>query len=194
MNLAGETKGTLDLYGAEPGKNTFANNCLLARRLVERGVRCVQVYHTDWDHHSRIEVGMKQLCGEVDRPSAALVKDLKRRGLLKDTLVIWGGEFGRTPFSDSQPGEVTEKFLGRNHHIEAYATWLSGGGVKGGQTIGETDDIGFYPVEDPVSVHDLHATMLHLLGLDHTRLTVRFQGRDFRLTDVEGTVVKKLLE
>lgn len=193
MNISSETKETLNLYGAEPGKNTFANNCLLARRLVERGVRCVQVYHTDWDHHGRIEAGLTKICREVDRPSAALVKDLKRRGLLDQTLVIWGGEFGRTALSDSPGGETDPDSIGRNHHIDAYATWLAGGGIKGGQTIGKTDDIGFSIVEDEVQVHDLHATMLHLFGLDHTRLTFRFQGRDFRLTDVAGNVVKKLL-
>jgi hypothetical protein len=190
MNLAGETKETLDLYGAEPGKNSFANNCLLARRLVERGVRCVQVYHTDWDHHTGIQNNLPQRCREIDRASAALIQDLNRRGLLERTLVICGGEFGRTPISDGEIGAA----IGRNHHIEAYSTWLAGGGVKGGQVIGETDDIGFSPVADPVEVHDLHATILHLLGLDHTRLTYRFQGRDFRLTDISGHVVKKLLD
>jgi hypothetical protein len=189
MNLKGEPEETLTAYGAEPGKNSFANNCLLARRLVERGVRCVQVYHTDWDHHTGLEKGMEARCREVDRASAALVRDLKQRGLLGHTLVVWGGEFGRTPLSDGTPGQA----IGRNHHIDAYSTWLAGGGVKGGQTIGETDDIGFSAVEDPVHVHDLHATILHLMGIDHTKLTWRFQGRDFRLTDVAGNVVKKVL-
>lgn len=189
MNLAGESPESLALYGAEPGKNSFANNCLLARRLVERGVRCVQVYHTDWDHHQGIATSLEKVCREVDRASAALVRDLKQRGLLKDTLVVWGGEFGRTPLSDGEKGTA----VGRNHHIDAYSTWLAGGGVRGGQTIGQTDDIGFYAVEDPVHVHDLHATLLHLLGLEHTKLTYRFQGRDFRLTDVAGKVVTKLL-
>jgi hypothetical protein len=189
IDFGSETKETLALYGAEPGKNTFANNVLLARRLVERGVRCVQVYHTDWDHHSGLEAGMKQRCREVDQGSAALVMDLKRRGLLENTVVIWGGEFGRTPLSDGEPG----KTLGRNHHIDAYTTWFAGGGVKGGQTIGQTDDIGFSVTEDPVEVHDLHATMLHLMGLDHTKLTYKFQGRNFRLTDVAGNVVRKLV-
>ncbi|MEZ5356919.1 MAG: DUF1501 domain-containing protein [Bryobacteraceae bacterium] len=189
MNLAGESKDTLEMYGAEPGKNSFANNCLLARRLIERGVRCVQVYHTDWDHHTNLKTSLPQRCGEVDRPSAALVRDLKQRGLLNQTLVIWGGEFGRTPISDGDAGAA----IGRNHHIDAYSTWLAGGGIKGGQVIGETDDIGFSPVQDVVEVHDLHATMLHLLGLNHTKLTYRFQGRDFRLTDVHGKVVRQLL-
>lgn len=189
MNLSGEKKETLEMYGAEPGKNSFANNCLLARRLVERGVRCVQVYHTDWDHHSGLENGMKARCAEVDRASSALVKDLKRVGLLDDVLVVWGGEFGRTPLSDGVAGQP----IGRNHHIDAYSTWLAGGGVKGGRCIGVTDDIGFHAVQDPVHVHDLHATILHLMGLDHTKLTYKFQGRQFRLTDVAGTVVKQLI-
>jgi len=189
MNLAGESKEVLDLYGATPGRSSFANNCLLARRLVERGVRCVQVYHTDWDHHSGLANSMEKMCKEVDRASAALVKDLKRTGLLNQTLVVWGGEFGRTPLSDGEKGQA----VGRNHHIDAYSTWLAGGGIKGGQTIGETDDIGFSAVEDPVHVHDLHATILHQLGLEHTKLTFRFQGRDFRLTDVAGHVVRKLV-
>jgi hypothetical protein len=189
MDIASESKETLELYGAEPGKNSFANNCLLARRLVERGVRCVQVYHTDWDHHTNLTQNLERVCPEVDRPSAALVRDLKRRGLLDQTLVIWGGEFGRTPLSDGTPGSQ----IGRNHHIDAYTTWLAGGGVRGGQTYGRTDDIGFSTVEQPVHVHDLHATILHLLGLHHTKLTFRFQGRDFRLTDVAGRVLKDLL-
>lgn len=189
MNLAGESPETVALYGAEPGKNSFANNCLLATRLVERGVRCVQVYHTDWDHHTGLEKGLEVRCREVDRASAALVIDLKRRGLLGRTLVVWGGEFGRTPLSDGTPGQP----IGRNHHIDAYSTWLAGGGIKGGQTIGTTDEIGFSTVEDPVHVHDLHATILHLMGLDHKRLTWKFQGRNFRLTDVAGQVISKLL-
>ncbi len=189
MDVSSESKETLALYGAEPGKNSFANNCLLARRLVERGVRCVQVYHTDWDHHSNLKQGIEKVTREVDRPSAALVKDLKRLGLLDQTIVVWGGEFGRTPLSDGVPGAQ----IGRNHHIDAYATWLAGGGVVGGQTVGQTDDIGFHAVENPVPVHDLHATLLHLLGLEHTKLTYRFQGRNFRLTDVAGKVVTALI-
>jgi len=191
IDLSKETKETLDLYGAEPGKSTFANNCLLARRLIERGVRFVQLYHTDWDHHggpgADLEKSLESVAREVDRPCAALVTDLKRRGLLEDTLVIWGGEFGRTPM-----GEQRES-TGRNHHIDAFTIWLAGGGIKGGQTLGETDEFGFAPVSDRVHVHDLHATLLHLLGLDHKRLTFRFQGRDFRLTDVHGEVVTKLI-
>ena len=188
MDLAGESKETLDLYGAVPGQAGFGANCLLARRLIERGVRCVQVYHTDWDHHNNIESSLDKMCPEVDRGSAGLILDLKRRGLLDNTLVVWGGEFGRTPMSQQQ-----EKSPGRNHHIDAYTVWMAGGGVKGGQTIGETDEMGFQPVADSIHVHDLHATILHLFGLDHTKLTYRFQGRDFRLTDVAGNVVAKLV-
>jgi hypothetical protein len=191
IDLAGETSETLACYGAEPGKPSFANNCLLARRLVERGVRFVQLYHTDWDHHGSpgqdLESNLDTVCRDVDQPCAALIKDLKRRGLLDQTLVIWGGEFGRTPM-----GEMRES-LGRNHHIDAYTMWMAGAGLKPGITVGVTDDFGFAPVEDRVHVHDLQATILHLLGLDHTKLTYRFQGRDFRLTDVDGQVVTKLL-
>ncbi|HUY32430.1 MAG TPA: DUF1501 domain-containing protein [Pirellulales bacterium] len=191
MDFSGESAETLAEYGAEPGKASFANNCLLARRLVERGVRFVQLYHTDWDHHGNVDTHLGQplddRCREVDSPAAALLKDLKQRGLLDETLVIWGGEFGRTPM-----GEPRDQ-MGRDHHIDGYSVWLAGGGVKGGQTIGATDELGFYAVEDRVHVHDMQATVLHLLGLDHTKLTYRFQGRNFRLTDVAGEVVKKML-
>ena len=192
MNLAGESKETLDSYGIkEAGKPSFARNCLLARRLVERGVRFVQLYHTDWDHHGNpgTELGksLDERCQETDQPAAALVRDLKQRGLLNDTLVVWGGEFGRTP-----QGEARDS-LGRDHHLEAFTMWLAGGGVKPGQSIGQTDEIGYYVTEDQVHVHDLQATILHLLGLDHKRLTFRFQGRDYRLTDVGGNVVEKIL-
>ena len=192
MDLQGETKETLDLYGAEPGKHSFANNCLLARRLVERGVRFVQLYHTDWDHHGNagfeLVKSLEERCRETDQGCAALIKDLKQRGLLDQTIVVWGGEFGRTP-----QGEDREKLLGRDHHIEAYTMWLAGGGIKTGQTIGATDEIGYYTTEDKVHVHDLQATILHLLGIDHLKLTYKFQGRNFRLTDVHGNVVPKLL-
>jgi len=191
IDLGRESQRTLRMYGAQPGRATFANNCLLARRLIERGVRFVQLYHTDWDHHggpgADLGSALEQVCREVDQPAAALVKDLKQRGLLEDTLVIWGGEFGRTPMGENR------ETIGRNHHIEAFTMWLAGGGVKPGITLGATDELGFSPAEDRVHVHDLQATILHLLGLDHLRLTYRFQGRDFRLTDVAGAVVPKLL-
>jgi hypothetical protein len=191
MDLSGETQATLDLYGAKGGQPSFAMNCLLARRLVERGVRFVQLFHTDWDHHGNkgTELGesLDKICLETDQAAAALVKDLKQRGLLKDTLVIWGGEFGRTP--QGEPRDM----MGRDHHVESFTMWLAGGGVKPGLALGKTDEIGYYGVEDVVHVHDLHATVLHLLGLDHLRLTYRVQGRDFRLTDVAGKVVEKML-
>jgi hypothetical protein len=191
IDIGQESRQTRELYGAEPGKVSFANNCLLARRLVERGVRFVQLYHTDWDHHGEagntLTKGLDLRCREVDQPAAALVKDLKQRGLLDQTLVIWGGEFGRTPM-----GEQRES-VGRNHHIDAFTIWLAGGGVRPGVSVGASDELGFAAAEDRVHVHDLHATILHLLGLDHLKLTYRFQGRDFRLTDVHGELVKKLL-
>ena len=191
IDVAGETAETLELYGAEPGKPSFANNCLLARRLVERGVRFVQLYHTDWDHHGvpgqDLSGDLDNVCRDIDRPCAALIADLKRRGLLDETLVVWGGEFGRTPM-----GEQRET-LGRNHHIDSATMWMAGGGTKPGLNLGATDDFGFAAVEDRVHIHDMQATVLHLLGLEHTKLTYRFQGRDFRLTDVAGNVVTKLL-
>jgi hypothetical protein len=191
IDLGSETAETLKMYGTEPGKPGFATNCLLARRLVERGVRFVQLYHTDWDHHGgpgqTLAGDLDQVCRDIDQPCAALIKDLKSRGLLDTTLVVWGGEFGRTPM-----GEIRES-VGRNHHIDSMTVWLAGGGVRPGVTVGETDEFGFAPISDRAHVHDLQATILHLLGLDHTRLTFRFQGRDFRLTDVGGQVVTKLL-
>jgi hypothetical protein len=192
MDIGDETQSTLDLYGIQnPQEATFARNCLLARRLVERGVRFVQLYDTNWDHHGgpteTLETHLPDKCRDIDQPSAALVRDLKQRGLLDDTIVVWGGEFGRTPM-----GEVRQ-YTGRNHHIDAFTMWLAGGGIKPGQVYGQTDEFGFGAVEKPVHVHDLHATLLHLLGLDHKRLTYRFQGRDFRLTDVHGRVVQDLL-
>lgn len=192
IDISDETADTLDLYGVEPGKPSFAFNCLLARRLVERGVRFITLFHTDWDHHGNggldLGAGIEKTCRETDQPSAALLTDLARRGLLDETLVIWGGEFGRTPM-----GEERTSSPGRDHHIDAYAMWLAGGGIRGGQTLGKTDEFGYNAVEDVVHVHDLQATALHLLGLDHLKLTYRFQGRDFRLTDVGGRVVEKLL-
>ncbi len=186
MDIAREPRHILDLYGAEPGKPSFANNCLLARRLVERGVRFVQLYHEAWDQHGNLTHDLRKNCQDTDRASAALVKDLKQRGMLDDTLVIWGGEFGRTPMV--QGGDD-----GRDHHPNAYTMWLAGGGIKRGLSHGQTDDFGFNVIKDQVHVHDLNATILHLLGLEHTKLTYRFQGRDFRLTDVHGEVAERLL-
>jgi hypothetical protein len=191
IDLGSESVQTLKMYGAEPGRPSFANNCLLARRLVERGVRFVQLYHTDWDHHGvpgqTLSKDLDTVCRDIDQPCAALVRDLKARGLLDSTLVVWGGEFGRTPM-----GEVRES-IGRNHHIDTMTMWFAGGGTKPGATVGETDEFGFAPVSDRVHIHDVQATILRLLGLDHLKLTFRFQGRDFRLTDVEGNVVTKML-
>jgi hypothetical protein len=187
MDLSKESQETLDMYGAVPGKASFANNCLLARRLVERGVRFVQLFHEAWDHHGGLVNGLKNECKKTDQASAALVQDLKQRGLLKDTIVIWGGEFGRTPMVQGGGDD------GRDHHPNAFTMWMAGGGVKPGVTVGETDDFGFNVTTDRVHVHDLHATLLHLLGFDHTKLTYRFQGRDFRLTDVSGEIMPKLL-
>lgn len=191
MDLSQESAETLALYGAEPGKSSFANNCILARRLVERGVRFVQLYHTDWDHHgdkaNNLSEALEARCRECDQPSAALVMDLKRRGLLDDTLVIWGGEFGRTPMGENR------ETVGRDHHVDAFTVWLAGGGAKPGFVYGQTDELGFGVAEEKVHVHDLHATILHLLGFDHEKLTYRFQGRDYRLTDVHGRVVEEVL-
>ena len=191
MDISRETPETLKMYGVEPGKPSFAMNCLLARRLIERGVRFVQLFHEGWDHHSEVVKGVKDQTGRTDQASAALVSDLKQRGLLDNTLVLWGGEFGRTPMVEAN-ADFGRK-LGRDHHPQAFTVWLAGGGTKPGITIGETDDLGFHVVKDKVHVHDLHATILHLLGFNHTKLTYRFQGRDFRLTDVEGEVVTNLL-
>ncbi len=191
IDISGESQATLDLYGVKTDRPSFARNCLLARRLVERGTRFVQLYHTNWDSHGgsgeTLEDDFPKVVKDVDQGCAALIRDLKTRGLLNDTLVIWGGEFGRTPM-----GENREK-TGRNHHIDAFTMWFAGGGVKAGSTYGQTDELGFSAAEQPAHVHDLHATLLHLLGIDHKRLTFRFQGRDFRLTDVHGEVMTKLL-
>jgi hypothetical protein len=182
-DFSSEPRSVLEAYGVSGMDGTFAANCLLARRLAERSVR-IQLYHRDWDHHSRIRPDIVMKANEVDRASAALVKDLKERGMLDDTLVLWGGEFGRTPMAQSD---------GRDHHIKGFSMWLAGGGIRGGVSHGATDELGYHAVEDVVSVHDLHATMLYLLGIDHTRLTFKFLGRDFRLTDVKGEVVRKIL-
>ena len=184
MDLSGETKRTLDLYGTKGGDGSFAANCLLARRLAERGVRFIQLYHRDWDHHGGIKNDIPVVAKEVDQPIAALIKDLKARGLFDDTLIVWGGEFGRTPMAQGN---------GRDHHIKGFSMWLAGGGIKGGVTFGSTDEFGYNAIDPIVHVHDLHATLLHLLGIDHLKLTFPFQGRDMRLTDVAGTVVKGVL-
>jgi hypothetical protein len=186
MDIGKESKQTLEMYGAEPGKTSFASACLLARRLVERGVRFVQIFHEAWDQHGNLVNDLKKNCRDTDKACAALVKDLKQRGMLEDTLIVWGGEFGRTPMV--QGGND-----GRDHHPNCFSIWMAGGGVKPGFTLGESDEFGFNATRDKVHVHDLHATLLHLLGFDHTKLTYRFQGRDFRLTDVHGEVVEKLL-
>ncbi|MBL9156837.1 MAG: DUF1501 domain-containing protein [Verrucomicrobiales bacterium] len=193
MDFSDESPATIALYGAKPGdpKAAFANQCLLARRLVERGTRFVQVYHSGWDHHSQVENGVKSQALQVDQASAALVMDLKQRGLLEDTLVVWGGEFGRTPMVEASA--ALGRSLGRDHHPQAFTMWMAGGGIKPGITLGATDELGFHVVEDPVHIHDLHATLLHLLGIEHTKLTFAYQGRDYRLTDVHGHLVEKLL-
>ena len=184
MDVSDEPQHIRDLYGAQPGDGSFASNCLLARRLAERGVRFIQLYHRGWDHHGGIKNAIGVTAGLVDQASAALVTDLKQRGMLDDTLIIWGGEFGRTPMAQGS---------GRDHHIRGFSLWMAGGGVKGGVSYGNTDELGYYAVEDIVHVHDFHATILHLLGIDHQKLTYRFQGRDFRLTDVHGHPVNNII-
>jgi uncharacterized protein (DUF1501 family) len=186
MNLAAESAEMLQLYGAEPGKMSFANNCLLARRLVQRGVRFVQLFHESWDQHGGLKSALPKNCKDTDQACAALVKDLKQQGMLDETLVIWGGEFGRTPMV--QGGDD-----GRDHHPNSFSMWMAGGGLKPGMVYGSTDELGFDVAENPVHVHDLHATILHLLGFDHKQLTYRFQGRDYRLTDVHGELIKPIL-
>ncbi len=192
LDISKEPASILEMYGPDvQRKGSFAYNCLLSRRLAERGVRFVQLFHMGWDHHFNLPKAVKGQAQDIDQPSAALIKDLKQRGMLDDTLVVWGGEFGRTVYSQ---GTMTEADYGRDHHPRCFSIWMAGGGVKGGQTYGKTDDYSYNITEDPVSVHDLHATMLHLLGIDHERLTFRYQGRDFRLTDVFGDVVTDLLK
>ncbi len=194
MDISKESPKTQESYGTTPGRASFANNCLLARRLVERGVRFVQLYHRGWDHHGgpdgNLVFDLKKRCAETDQPAVALIKDLKERGLLDETLVLWGCEFGRTPMMQ---GALKPDQIGRDHHPHGYTIWMAGGGIKPGTVYGSTDDFGFYAVDKKVHVHDLHATILHLFGLDHLKLTYRFQGRDFRLTDVHGEVVKPIL-
>jgi uncharacterized protein (DUF1501 family) len=184
IDLSAEPRQVRELYGTTGNDGSFAANCLLARRLAERGVRFIQVYHRDWDMHGALKRDMQVNAREVDRASAALIKDLKQRDLLRDTLVVWGGEFGRTPMAQGD---------GRDHHIKGFSLWLAGGGIKPGITYGATDELGYNAVQDVVHVHDLHATLLFLMGIDHTRLTYRYQGRDFRLTDVAGKVVPGIL-
>lgn len=195
MDISKEPQSIQEEYGVEPGKKSFANNCLLARRMVERGVRCVQLYHRGWDHHgdsegNDLKHGLPDMCRQIDKAAATLIKDLKRRGLLDETIVVWGGEFGRTPMIEARGGV---KFPGRDHHPKAYSMFVAGGGFKAGVSYGKTDELGYNPVEDPVHVHDLNATLLHLMGLEHTQLTYKYQGRNFRLTDVSGEVLTKLI-
>lgn len=190
IDLSDESQETKDMYGVDTNGSSFARNCLLARRLVEKGVRFIQLYHTNWDSHGgpgeNLQNDFEKVVKEIDQPCAALVKDLKRRGLLDDTLVIWGGEFGRTPMGENR------STTGRNHHIDAFTMWFAGGGTKPGNIVGETDELGFDAAIDPVHTHDVHATILHLLGMDHEKLTFRFQGRDFRLTDIHGELIEKM--
>jgi len=191
MDLAGEPQHALDLYGPDVTKpGSFARNCMLARRLAERGTRFIQLYHRDWDHHGELQNRMPSICQDVDQPSAALVQDLKQRGLLDDTLIIWGGEFGRTPYAQ---GNANREKYGRDHHGKAFSIWMAGGGIRPGIVHGKTDDFGFNVVENGVHIHDLQATILSCLGIDHTKLTYKFQGRQFRLTDVHGEVVRAIL-
>lgn len=188
MDIQAEPSHVHELYGTKPGQVSFANNCLLARRMIERGVRFVQLFDQGWDHHGNVFKSLPNKCKQVDQPIAALLTDLKQRGLLDETLVIWGAEFGRTPLMQGNRASV-----GRDHHKDAFSVWMAGGGVQGGLTLGETDELGYFPTRDPVHVNDFHATVLHLLGLDHERLTYKFQGRNFRLTDVAGKVVQPLI-
>ncbi len=185
MDVAGESKATLELYGCQPGDGSFASNCLLARRLAERGVRFIQLYHKDWDHHGGVKQGIEFKAEEVDRACMALITDLKQRDLLRDTLIVWAGEFGRTPMS--QGGD------GRDHHNAGFTVWLCGGGIKPGIIYGSTDELGYAAIENPIDVHDLHATMLRVLGIEHTRLSVKFQGLDGRLTGIAGKVIKEIV-
>jgi uncharacterized protein (DUF1501 family) len=196
MDISRESQQTLEAYGAKPGESSLANNCLLARRLVESGVRFVQLFDWGWDFHGTgagegIGEGLTKKCATMDRPVAALIEDLRQRGMLDETLIVWGGEFGRTPFREGRTAKGD--ILGRDHYPDCFSMWMAGGGVKGGFDYGVTDELGFGVTDQAVHVHDLQATILHLLGMDHTRLTYRFQGRDYRLTDVHGNVVKELL-
>jgi hypothetical protein len=190
VDISSEPQHILDMYGVAGADGSFGYNCLLARRLAERGVRFIQLYHRGWDHHNNLAKHVREACLSSDKATVALMNDLKQRGLLEDTLVVWGGEFGRTPMAQ---GDVDGTNVGRDHHIRGFSIWLAGGGIKPGITYGATDELGYYAAENKVHVHDLHATMLRLLGIDHERLTYRYQGRDFRLTDVAGHVVDDIL-
>ena len=197
LDIEKEPQYILDMYGANPGESSFANNCVLARRLVENGVRFVQLYDWGWDMHgdnpsTSLSEGLTTKTTQIDKPMTALVQDLKQRGLLEDTLIVWGGEFGRTPMRENRGGRVMPYF-GRDHHTDAFSIWMAGGGIKQGYTHGRTDDLGYTSVENKVHVHDLQATILNQLGIDHEKFTYRFQGRDFRLTDVSGNVVKEII-
>jgi len=193
MNIESEPEAIHERYGTEPGKTSFANNCLLARRLVERGVRFVQLFDQGWDHHGNVFSALPKKAKQVDQPIAALIRDLRDRGLLDETLVVWSAEFGRTPMAQGRTGTGAKRKVGRDHHKEAYTVWMAGGGVKGGSSYGSTDELGYSIAENPVHIHDFNATILHLLGIDHERLTFRYQGRQFRLTDVHGHVVKDII-
>jgi arylsulfatase A-like enzyme len=190
MDISQESKETLDLYGAEPGQASYANNCLLARRLAERGVRFIQLYHRGWDAHGNLPAEITRQCNQTDKASAALITDLKQRGMLEDTLVIWGGEFGRTPMNQ---GDTSGGNYGRDHHMKCFSIWMAGGGIKGGVCLGETDEFGYNIVKDPTHINDFQATVLHCMGIDHLKLTYKFQGRDYRLTDVGGKVIQQVL-
>jgi hypothetical protein len=193
MDISEEPKSVHQMYGTEPGKTSFANNCLLARRLVERGVRFVQLFDQGWDSHGSLFTNLPKKAKQVDRPIAALIRDLRQRGLLDSTLVVWSAEFGRTPFGQGKNGLGESTKAGRDHHKDAFTTWVAGGGIKRGVSHGATDDIGYTIAEDPVHVHDFNATLLHLMGIDHERLTFRYQGRQYRLTDVEGQVIRQIV-
>ena len=188
MDISSEPASIHEMYGTAPGKVSFANNCLLARRLVERGVRFVQLFDQGWDMHGGVFTQLPKKAKQVDQPIAALIRDLRQRGLLDQTLVVWSAEFGRTPFAQGDRSEI-----GRDHHKDAFTVWVAGGGTKGGTSYGQTDELGYHIAENPVHVHDFNATLLHLLGIDHERLTFRFQGRQYRLTDVKGRVVKEIM-
>ena len=190
-DLSKEPASTFELYGPDSRKpGSYAANCILARRLAERGVRFIQLFHRGWDQHSNLPKEIRGQCLQTDQPSAALIQDLKQRGMLDDTLVVWGGEFGRTVYSQ---GTLTEENYGRDHHPRCFSIWMAGGGIQRGLTYGETDDYCYNIVKDPMDVHDLHATILHCMGVDHTKLTFKFQGRHFRLTDVKGSPVRQIM-